>query len=72
MDYVWFKTVWNKLLCISRYILVPEMAVLVQVEPAEIVLCWVFFFFLCMMFSGLKTGKKKKKDPCCMLNSWFE
>ena len=26
-------------------------------------------FFLCMMFSGLKTEKKKEKDPCCMLNS---
>ena len=31
------------------------------------VLCW---FFVCMMFYGLKIGKKKKrnKDICCMLN----
>ena len=61
MDYVWFKTVWNKLLCISRYILVPEMAVLVQVEPAEIVLCWVFFFFFVHDVFWVENWKKKKK-----------
>ena len=63
MDYVWLKTVWDKLQCISGYILVPEMAVLVQVEPAGI-LCYAGFF-VCMMFSGLKTGKKKMIHVAC-------
>ena len=59
---MWFKTVWNKLLCISRYILVPEMAVLVQVEPAGI-LCYAgfffFFFFLYDVF-WVENWRKKK------------
>ena len=42
MDYVWFKAVWNKQWCNSGYILVPKMAILVQVEPAGI-LCYVGF-----------------------------
>ena len=42
MDYVWFKVVWSRLWCNSRYILVPEMVVLVQVEPVGI-LCYAGF-----------------------------
>ena len=36
------KAVWNKLWCNSGYILVPEMEILVQVEPARI-LCYAGF-----------------------------
>ena len=55
MDYVWFKAVWNKLWLNFWYILVPKMAVLVQVELAGI-LCYASF--VCMMFFGLETRKK--------------